>query len=67
MDGGIPELYALSALAALAACGLLTRFVVGHGARVRKGLPTHLDGLPEALLAVAIALGLSGAGYLLSI
>ncbi|APZ97332.1 hypothetical protein BWQ93_01615 [Sphingopyxis sp. QXT-31] len=67
MDGGIPELYALSALAGIAASALLVRFVVLRERRAKQGLPTDLHGLSEALVAVAFSLGFAGVGYLLSI
>jgi len=72
MDGIGPEsvvtaIYAFAALFALAACWLLFRFNMRRDRRRNEGKPSDLEGLSEALTATALALGLSGFGFLLSI
>jgi hypothetical protein len=63
----VTAIYALAALSALAACWLLFRFNIRRERRRNDGGQADLLGLSEALTATALALGLAGFGFLLSI
>jgi len=66
-DNVVTAIYAFAALFALAACYLLFRVNMDRERRRNAGRPSDWRGLSEALTATALALGLAGAGFLISL
>lgn len=59
--------YLLAAIFALAACWLLFRVVIRRDSQSSAGRTPDMEGLSVALTSTALALGLSGLGFIISI